>query len=149
MTVKPSNSLPVNLRAEILFTGEVGIQISDLGVMLEPAASAPGDEFLSIEAVHLSGTLLEYQVIHRDEIRGGKAQLGKKQVDAVESKGKFAPKLVQIGLAQAWTVTNDETAFMLMDIFNLVQAMFTIRPARIAILSKNVPAAITPPPIRV
>jgi hypothetical protein len=91
--------------------------------------------------------LLKHQVIHRDEICGGKAQLGEKQVDTVETKGKFVPKLAQVGVAQAWTVANDEAAFILMDIFNLVQAAFTLRPARIGVASKNVLAAIPPPPI--
>src|SRR4030065_2195839 len=69
--------------AEILFTGEVRVKISQVRVISKPPAGAPGEKFWHCEPIHLSRTLLKDQVVHRDEIGGGKAQLGEAQVDAV------------------------------------------------------------------
>ena len=101
--------------------------------------------------LHLSGALLEHQVVHRDQVGGGEAQLGEEQVDAVETKGEFTLQLAQVGLAQAGTIADDEAALTCWWIFSIwCRRCCSFQPsAGLKDSSQHVPAAVAPPPISV
>ena len=129
MTVKPSKMRPVRLELKILFAGEIGVQISDVWVWVEPVTGAPGEEFGQGEVLHLSSALFDDQVVDRNQVSGGKTELREEQVDAVETKGILASQLAQIGLAQAGTVADDKATLIGMRIFQLFQLADALSPA--------------------
>ena len=69
---------------------------------------APREEPRDAEGLHLAGTLLDDQIVDRDEAGCLKSKGWKHQVDPVEAKREVLPQQGQIGFPKAGTIADDE-----------------------------------------
>ena len=69
---------------------------------LEPFARPPGNKARHGQLLNILSALLDHQVVDREVVTGGKAQLRESQVNAVLTQGVLTLQAGQIGLLAGW-----------------------------------------------
>ena len=69
-----------------------------------------------VELSKIVNGLLNDKVVDHRQKGGGKAKLGKHQVNAIHTEREFIPEFAQVRLFEAGPVGNDEGAFALVNI---------------------------------
>jgi hypothetical protein len=93
----------------------------------------PADEFGQCERVDVIHKLFNDQVIGDTQIGGSESYIRKGKIKAVHAKRDLVFQFAKIGLFEAGTITNDESAFAFVDVLPSGKTPEALAPPRMEI----------------